>query len=166
MACPQGAMKESYSWLIIYLTYHLRHIDGHHKPIKRRFVINGSIDGYCDLSPTLRCSTNNKSASTIPKYSSFGSSHPEVFLGKGVLKKCSKFTGEHPCRSAISIKSLCNFTGMALRHRCSPGNLLHIFRTPFYKRTCLKNGQHLTQTIFMLSPFKNCCIWFPYSLNF
>ena len=22
---------------------------------------------------------------------------PEVFLGKGVLKICSKFTGEHPC---------------------------------------------------------------------
>ena len=29
------------------------------------------------------------------------SRHPEVFLGKGVLKICSKFTGEHPCRSAI-----------------------------------------------------------------
>ena len=25
------------------------------------------------------------------------SSHSEVFLGKGVLKICSKFTGEHPC---------------------------------------------------------------------
>ena len=34
----------------------------------------------------------------------FRSSPPEVFLGKGVLKKCSKFIGEHPCRSAISIK--------------------------------------------------------------
>ena len=31
---------------------------------------------------------------------------PEVFLGKAVLKTCSKFTGEHPSRSAISIKSL------------------------------------------------------------
>ena len=29
---------------------------------------------------------------------------PEVFLIKGVLKICSKFTGEHPCRSVISIK--------------------------------------------------------------
>ena len=28
---------------------------------------------------------------------------PEVFLGKGVLKICSKFTGEHPCRSEVSI---------------------------------------------------------------
>ena len=24
-------------------------------------------------------------------------SHPEVFLGQGVLKISSKFTGEHPC---------------------------------------------------------------------
>ena len=29
---------------------------------------------------------------------------PELFLGKGVLKQCSKFTGEHPCRCLISIK--------------------------------------------------------------
>ena len=37
----------------------------------------------------------------------FGSSQPEVFLEKAVLKICSKFTGEHPCRSVISIKLLC-----------------------------------------------------------
>ena len=30
-----------------------------------------------------------------------------MFLGKGVLKIWSKFTGEQPCRSAISIKLLC-----------------------------------------------------------
>ena len=29
------------------------------------------------------------------------SSHPEVFLVKGILKICSKFMGEHPCWSAI-----------------------------------------------------------------
>ena len=34
------------------------------------------------------------------------SSRSEVFLGKGVLKIWSKFTGEHPYRSAISIKLL------------------------------------------------------------
>ena len=45
------------------------------------------------------------------------SSRPEVFLGKGVLKICSKFTEEHPCRSEISI------------------NLMHIFRTLFPKST-------------------------------
>ena len=63
------------------------------------------------------------------------SNHPEVFLGKGILKICSKFTGEHTCRSAISIKLLCNFIEIALRHGCSPVNLLHIFRTPFLKTT-------------------------------
>ena len=34
------------------------------------------------------------------------SSRPNVFLRKRVLNICRKFTGEHPCRSAISIK--CN----------------------------------------------------------
>ena len=36
------------------------------------------------------------------QWSSFRSSHLEVFLRKGVLKICSKFTGEHLCRSVIS----------------------------------------------------------------
>ena len=51
-----------------------------------------------------------------------GSSHPEVFLGKGVLKIYNKFTGGHQCRSAI-------------RHGCSPVNLQHIFRTLFPRNT-------------------------------
>ena len=34
------------------------------------------------------------------------SCHPEVFLKRAVLKISSKFTGEHPCRSVISIKLL------------------------------------------------------------
>ena len=46
----------------------------------------------------------------------FRSSHTEVFLGIGVLKICSKFTGE-----------------IAIRHECPPVNLLHTFRTPFLK---------------------------------
>ena len=32
------------------------------------------------------------------------SSHLEMFLRKGVLITCTKFTGEHPCQSVISIK--------------------------------------------------------------
>ena len=59
------------------------------------------------------------------------SSRPEEFLGNSVLKICSEFTGEHPCRSVISIKMQSNFIEIALRHGCSPVNLLHIFRTPF-----------------------------------
>ena len=56
---------------------------------------------------------------------------PEVFWRKGVLKICSKFTGEQACRSAVSIKLRSNFIEMAFRHACSPVNLLHIFRTAF-----------------------------------
>ena len=58
-----------------------------------------------------------------------------MFLGKGTLKICSKFTGDHPCRSAISIMLQSNFIEIAFRHGCCPVNLLHIFRTPFVKNT-------------------------------
>ena len=77
----------------------------------------------------------------VPKFRQFffvavyRSSHPEVFLRKGVLKICSKVTGEHTCGSAISIKLLCNFIEITFRYRCSPASLLHIFRTPFLKNT-------------------------------
>ena len=41
----------------------------------------------------------------------------------------------HPCRSVISIKLQNNFIEISLQHGCFPVNLLHIFRTPFYKNT-------------------------------
>ena len=58
-----------------------------------------------------------------------------MFLGKGILKKCSKYTGDHPCRSVISTKLQSNFIEITLRRGWSPVNLLHIFRTPFPKNT-------------------------------
>ena len=63
------------------------------------------------------------------------SSPSEEYLGKGVQEICSKFTREHPCRSAISIELQINFIEITLRHGCSPVNLLHIPRTPFPKNT-------------------------------
>ena len=69
------------------------------------------------------------------KKHTYGSSHPKVFLGKGVMKIFFKFTGEHPCRSVISIKLQSNFIEITLPHGCSPVNSLHIFRTPFLKNT-------------------------------
>ena len=45
-----------------------------------------------------------------------GSSTPEVFLQKRVTKKCSKFIGDYPTRSLISIKLLYNFIKIALQH--------------------------------------------------
>ena len=65
----------------------------------------------------------------------FRSNHPELFLGKSILKICSKFKGENPCRSVISIKLQSNFIETTLRHGCSPLNLLHIFKTLFLKNT-------------------------------
>ena len=61
------------------------------------------------------------------------SSLPEVFLKKGVPKICSKFTGEHPCQTVVSIKLQSNFIEITLRDVCSTVNLLHISRTPFPK---------------------------------
>ena len=58
-----------------------------------------------------------------------------MFLRKGVLKICRKFTGEDPCRSVISIKLQGDFTEIALRNGCSSVNLLHISRTPFPRNT-------------------------------
>ena len=58
-----------------------------------------------------------------------------VFLGKGVLKIRSKFTEDHPGRSAISMKLFCNFVEIAVRPGCPPVSLLHISRTPFLKNT-------------------------------
>ena len=54
-------------------------------------------------------------------------------LRKRCSENMSKFTGEHPSRSVISIKLLCNFIEITLRHGCSLANLLHIFITPFTK---------------------------------
>ena len=58
-----------------------------------------------------------------------------MFLGTGVLKIYSKFTGKHPCRSAISIKLQSNFIEITPWHVSSPVNLRHISRTSFLKNT-------------------------------
>ena len=57
-----------------------------------------------------------------------------------VLKKrCSEnmqqIYGRHPRQSAISIKLLCNFIEISLRHGCSPVNVLHILRIRAFWRT-------------------------------
>ena len=60
-----------------------------------------------------------------------------MFLEKGVLKICSKFTGEHPCRSVISTKLLCNSIEITLWDRCSAVSLL-IFSEHLFLRTSLE----------------------------
>ena len=63
------------------------------------------------------------------------SSPPEVFSYKVVVKIYSTFAGEHPCGSVISRKLLCKFIEITLPYRCSPINLLHIFKATFCKNT-------------------------------
>ena len=85
--------------------------------------------------------------------------HSEVFLRKGVLKICCKLTGEHPCRSVISVKLLWNFIEIALCHGCSPANLLIVFRTPFQQNTpewlllykVIARIQNMFSTVFMIN---------------
>ena len=57
---------------------------------------------------------------------------------RGVWKWCSENIQEiyeHPRWSAISIELQSNFIEITLQHGCSPVTLLHIFRTPFHKKT-------------------------------
>ena len=58
------------------------------------------------------------------------SSTPEVFLGKGVLKICSKIY-----RRTFMLKCDFNFIEITLLHKFSTVNLFHIFRTHFYENT-------------------------------
>ena len=54
-----------------------------------------TIDADILLTENNKILLDNRKVATVRR------SHPEVFLGKGVLKICSKFTGEQPYRSAI-----------------------------------------------------------------
>ena len=83
------------------------------------------------------------------------SSRPEVFLWKGVLIICSKFTGEHLCWSAISIKLQSNFGMGVLLPICGIFSEHLFLRTPldgcfwtvkeitgkFMEKVKIKNGK-------------------------
>ena len=83
-------------------------------------------------------------------------SEPEVLLENGVLKVCSKFTLEHPCRIVISIK-LCNFIEIALWHGCYPVNLLHILRASFPRKTSGHGCFCILQTLLYKKMFSELC---------
>ena len=83
------------------------------------------------------------------------SSPPEVLLVKRILTICSKFTVEHPCQSAISMKLQSSFIEITVRDGCTPVTWLHSFRTLFYKDTsgglCLWNGTFCENSYFVQS---------------
>ena len=73
------------------------------------------------------------------------SSPPEVFLEKGVLKICIKFTGEYPCQSVVSIKLLCLGAHLG-EHGCSH----------FNKVSLLSMGAHLNENLNSFELFFSC----------
>ena len=78
---------------------------------QRCFMKKGVLRRLDDCFYFLRSSSQHPTLST-----DYRSSPPGVFLGKGDMKMCSKFKGEHPCQSAISVKLPCNVIEIALRH--------------------------------------------------
>ena len=58
-------------------------------------------EGLTNGSKYSICSDNFLKAEIVNNLLSFRSSHQEVLLVKGVVKICSKFKAEHPCRSVI-----------------------------------------------------------------
>ena len=87
---------------------------------------------YCKISTN---TLQKNSGRLLLNFTLKQSSHPEVFIGNGVLKICSEFTGEQPFRSMVLIKFQSNVIEITLWHGCSPVILLPIFRTPFSKNT-------------------------------
>ena len=61
--------------------------------------------------------------------------HSIVILIKGYSGNMQRIYRRTPMLKLISIKLLCNFNEIILRHGCSPVNLLHIFRIPSPKNT-------------------------------
>ena len=58
---------------------------------------------------TVKSKQGQRSKNTKPQWVTpgiFRGSRTELFIGKGVLKIYSEFTGEHPCPSVISIELL------------------------------------------------------------
>ena len=128
------------------------------------FFISTSTDITSFFNETLLLPSVKKDWSPLLAKMLSRSSLPEVFLWKGVLKTRIKFTREHPCRSATSIKLQNNFIEITLRHGCSPVNLLYILRTPFPKNTTeglvLTLGTNISSHFKLPSPrFKDFVIW-------
>ena len=94
-----------------YLRTSINLFQNHHKKMKKSLMENFI---FCAVNIFLDMPYNYEKVLVILLLiivNSLRNSHPEVFLRKGVLKICSKFTEEHPCRSVISI----NWAGFHIR---------------------------------------------------
>ena len=106
--------------------------------IKLRTAASVRLVLYYQFQERKLCLTTEQQQGQLKaiKLKIFRSSPSEVSVRKSVMKTCSKFTGEQPCRSVVLIKLQSSFIEVALRHGCSPVNLLHIFISEhFFLRT-------------------------------
>ena len=81
----------------------------------------------------------------------WGSSRPEVFCKRGVLRNFTKFTWRHLCQSLFFNKvagQACNFIEKRLWHRCFPVNFTKFLRTPFLT-------EHLRWLLLCVAPYDN-----------
>ena len=95
--------KHSSTSSVLQGTCHLNKRHGLKQPLETTISLSAATSILLLGAPLSNWAGKNGNNSLLL---SLRSSRPEVFLGKGVLKICSKFIGEHPCRSAISIKLL------------------------------------------------------------
>ena len=86
----------------------------------------------------------------------------DVLIKRCSERICSNLTGEHLCRSIISIKLQSNFIETPLRYECSPVNLLHIFRSPFPKNT---SGGLLLNLVDMIIKTLNMHSEYPFAMR-
>ena len=69
----------------------------------------------------------------------FRSSLPEVFSNKDTVQIRSEPTAEQTRRSAIPMKSLCNFIETTPMYGCAPKNPHHTRKTPLPRKTRLED---------------------------
>ena len=90
----------------------------------------------------------------------FRSSPSEVFLGKGVLKVCSKLTGEHPCRGTNKMMVFLQSKFLQACYSSGP----HIMSVLKLVHTSQGSHEKVIYTNFFLMPttltkFESCSTW-------
>ena len=102
----------------------------------------------------------------------FQKQSPRCVLSKRSSKNMQQiYRGTLLLKCDLNLQS--NFIEITLRHRCSPVNLLHIFKTPFSKNTSGWLLLYFNHQVPVLPPYRNQSIdlqsklvdWFPYEGN-
>ena len=91
------------------------------------------------------------------RYHIFQKQSSRGFLRKEYSENMHQIYRRTPMPKCDFNKVACNFIEIALRHGCSPVNLLHIFRTPFYKNSY--------EGLLLILVWQLLCRWYGFSWN-